>query len=187
MSTVVTDESLLQRARQGDREAFCDWVLRHRRAVLAVAYRMSGDAGLADDVAQTVFIRAWTQLPQLRVVEAGKGWLYRLAVNATIDQLRRERPPLPLSPEAADCTAGPEGQTLAGERAVAVQRAVLALPEQCRAALILREFEGLSYQEIAQALAIPVGTVMSRLHYGRSLLRAALAPYRTPADSAEES
>ncbi len=177
MTNLMTDAALIQRARRGDQKAFGELVLRYRRPVLSVAYRMTGDAASAEDIAQAAFLQAWQQLGTLHESAALKGWLYRLAVNASIDHLRRNPAPADLSDEAADPAPTPEGEALERERAEAVRRAVLALPEQCRAALILREFEGLSYKEVAQALAIPLGTVMSRLSYARGLLRAALGPY----------
>ncbi len=168
------DAVLIQRARLGSKEAFGELVLRYHRSVMAIAYRMTGDAALADDAAQAAFLRAWTHLDDLRDPSAFRGWLYRLAVSASSDQRRQAaRSGGPLPEELAD-GADPEGDALALERARAVRQAALALPEQCRAALILREYQGLSYREIARSLGVPIGTVMSRLNYARALLRAAL-------------
>lgn len=179
------DTALVQRARLGQRDAYGDLVLRHRRAVLAIAYRMTGDAAAADDIAQTVFLRAWVQLPALHDAGAFRGWLCRLAANASVDHLRRN-PATSALPDAAATGAGPEAEALAQEQARAVRQAVLSLPAQCRAALILREFEGLSYREIAEALGIPLGTVMSRLNYARKLLRVVLGAHYAPEPAAEE-
>ncbi|HOG47771.1 MAG TPA: sigma-70 family RNA polymerase sigma factor [Anaerolineae bacterium] len=175
MSTGEPEQALVARARRGDKDAFGALVVRHHRAVAAIAYHMTGDAATADDVAQAAFLRAWEQLATLRDDAAFKSWLCRLAVRASIDCLRRAPREQPLPDGVVDPAGSPEGAALAHERARAVRRAVLGLPEQCRAALILREFEGLSYKEIAQVLGIPMGTVMSRLSYARGLLRTALA------------
>lgn len=173
----IGDDVLIRRARRGDREAFGCLIYRYREGVVNVVYRMCGDAHLAEDAAQDAFIRAWDALPRYRHRGKFKAWLYRIAVNCARDALRRRRPTadvelLPLPSDAPN----PERQVLRQERATLVQEAVLQLPEASRAALILREYEGLSYKEIAQTLALPLGTVMSRLHYARTRLREILLP-----------
>ncbi len=173
----VNDEVLIRRAQRGGREAFGDLVHRYRQGTVNVVYRMCGDAHLAEDAAQDAFVRAWEALPRYRHRGTFKAWLYRIALNCARDALRRRRPmadvdELPLRSNAP----GPERRMLREERARRVQEAVLGLPEASRAALVLREYEGLSYREIAQALDIPMGTVMSRLHYARSRLREVLSP-----------
>mgnify|MGYP005858177451 CR=1 FL=1 len=109
MSNVQPDAVLIQRARRGDQEAFGELVLRYRRPVLAVAYRMTGDAALAEDAAQAAFLQAWAQLASLRESAAFKGWLYRLAVNASIDHRRRSRATEPLGEDAAAGAPSPAG------------------------------------------------------------------------------
>lgn len=173
----VTDEVLIRHARRGDREAFGRLVYRYREGAVNVVYRMCGDAQVAEDAAQDAFIRAWEALPRYRHKGTFKAWLYRIALNCARDTLRRRRPTadvdlLPLTSDAL----GPERQVLRRERTALVQEAVLQLPEASRAALILREYEGLSYKEITQTLDLPLGTVMSRLHYARSRLREILSP-----------
>jgi len=180
MGTGEPDPALVLRARWGDKEAFGKLVVRYHQSVLAVAYRMTGSVAAAEDVAQTAFIRAWTELGALREAGAFKSWLYRLVVNACLDQLRREPAALPISDSTLDEAGPPEAQVLEHEREHAVRQAILQLPAECRAALILREFEGLTYREIAQTLAIPLGTVMSRLSYARARLRAMLGAYLSP-------
>lgn len=182
MSNRGSDAALIQRSRLGSKEAFGELVLRYHRPVLAVAYRMTGNTTVAEDVAQVAFLRVWMELDSLRDAAAFKSWLYRLAVNASIDHLQRNPRTLGLPEGQADGTRSPEAEALRRESALAVQQAVLALPAQCRAALILREYEGLSYKEIARALDIPIGTVMSRLHCARSLLRAALGEEQAQAE-----
>lgn len=176
--TPATDDELdlIQQAQGGDRHAFGELVRRHREGVINVVYRMCGDANLAEDAAQEAFISAWQHLPGYRPRSPFRNWVYRIATNAALDVLRRRRETvnvdlLPL----ASPTPGPEAQVQKRERGRQVQEAVLALPPASRAALILREYEGLSYQEIADALDIPIGTVMSRLHYARERLRDLLA------------
>jgi RNA polymerase sigma-70 factor (ECF subfamily) len=104
--------------------------------------------------------------------------VYRIATNAALDMLRRERKTVNVDDVAlASPGEGPEVMVEKGERGTRVKQAVLALPEASRAVLVLREYEGLSYKEIADALGIPIGTVMSRLNYARNRLRKSLAPY----------
>jgi len=174
---VIEESSLITQAQQGSREAFAELVCRHRGGVINVVYRMCGDARLAEDAAQVAFLRAWQNLPKFQPRAALRGWLYQIALNAARDMLRREKPQVdidlvPLAFPGEKVESRVEQQ----ERARQVRQAVLALPEACREALVLREYEGLSYQEIAAALDISAGTVMSRLHYARSRLAELLNP-----------
>jgi RNA polymerase sigma-70 factor (ECF subfamily) len=171
-----TELDLIGRAQDGDRQAFGALVLLHREGVINVVYRMCGDADLAEDAAQEAFIRAWQHLARYQPRSSFRNWVYRIAINAALDALRREKETvdiddLPLAAPGRD----PEGAVTVMQRAERVQEAVLALPAASRAVLILREYEGLSYREIAQTLDIPMGTVMSRLNYARKLLMPMLA------------
>ncbi|MDL1911743.1 sigma-70 family RNA polymerase sigma factor [Chloroflexi bacterium CFX6] len=175
----VNETELIRNAQNGDRNAFGELVRIHARGVLNVVHRMCGDAQLAEDAAQEAFIRAWQNLPAYRVGTSLRNWLYRIALNAGMDLLRREKRILPDDIEdlrLTDGGAAPESLVSQKERAMLVQRAILSLPEASRAVLLLREYEGLSYQEISSTLDIPVGTVMSRLNYARNLLKKKLQP-----------
>ena len=135
---------------------------------------MCGNVELAEDAAQDAFIQAWLNLSSFRPGTSLRNWLYRIAVNAALDVLRREPKAPSLDVESlsmADPLAGPEAAFLQKERTVIVQQAILSLTEASRAVLVLREYGGLSYQEIASALDIPLGTVMSRLNYARDRLK----------------
>ena len=170
----ANEKELVARAQNGDRNAFSELVHTHAQGVLNVVYRMCGDMQVSEDAAQETFIQAWMRLQSYRPQTSLRNWLYRIAVNTAIDMLRKEKRILPGAVEDLNLTdAGPGPETLVAnsERTEMVQDAVLALPDASRAVLVLREFEGLSYQEIAEALDIPVGTVMSRLNYARKLLR----------------
>ena len=170
----TNETELVTRAQNGNRNAFSELVRFHARGVQNVVYRMCGNMQLAEDAAQETFIQAWLRLPSYRPRASFRNWLYRIAVNTAIDMLRKEKRILPGALEdlsLSDPNPGPEMIAASSERTKMVQEAVLALPATSRAALVLREYEGLSYQEIAEALEIPVGTVMSRLNYARTLLR----------------
>lgn len=179
MATVqaVSEMELVVSAQNGDRNAFSELVRVHAQGVLNVVYRMCGDAQLAEDAAQETFIRAWQNLPSHRPGTSLRNWLYRIAVNAGTDLLRKEKRILPDAIDDLHLTDGdPSLEALVSqkERARLVQSAVLSLPEGSRAVLVLREYEGLSYQEISSILDIPLGTVMSRLSYARNILKAKL-------------
>jgi RNA polymerase sigma-70 factor (ECF subfamily) len=176
--SVETELDLITRAQQGDRRAFGELVRRHRQGVVNVVYRMCGDANLAEDAAQEAFIRAWQHLSSYRPRAPFRNWVYRIATNAALDALRREQKTVDI--DALSLAAGgrgPEATVEGKERAERVQQAVLVLPPASRVVLVLREYEGLSYREIADTLGIPIGTVMSRLNYARNRLRESLAPY----------
>jgi RNA polymerase sigma-70 factor (ECF subfamily) len=164
---------LTTRARQGDREAFAGLVRSHYPGLVQVIYRLCGDASLAEDAAQETFLKAWQHLTSFKPGTSLRSWLYRIGINTALDALRRgRRAPLDLEAvRAADDAAGPEEALLQKERNQTVQAAILSLSEANRAILVLREYGGLSYAEIAETLDIPAGTVMSRLNYARNRLR----------------
>jgi RNA polymerase sigma-70 factor, ECF subfamily len=170
----ASEMELVSRAQDGDRNAFSELVRTHSQGVLNVIYRMCGNMQVAEDAAQESFVQAWLRLSSYRPRASFRSWLYRIAVNTAIDMLRKEKRILPGAVEdlnLRDSNPGPEALAASSERAETIQKAVLALPEAGRIVLVLKEYEGLSYQEIAEALDIPVGTVMSRLNYARKLLR----------------
>ena len=175
-STSPDEQAWIARAQQGDRQAFGELVRRHRQGVVNVVYRTCGDAALAEDAAQEAFLRVWQSLRRYNPRFAFRSWVYRIALNVAVDALRRERPTADLADEPLVSGAeGPEAALERKQQAEEVQRAVLALPPASRAVLVLREYEALSYHEIAEALDIPMGTVMSRLNYARGQLRRTLS------------
>ena len=176
----TTDETeLVTRAQVGDRNAFTELVRIHAQGVLNVIYRMCGDMQIAEDAAQEAFIQAWLNFSSYRPRTSLRNWLYRIAINAVTDMLRKEKRILPDAIEdlhLTDPRPDPEALLSQEERSILMQKAVLSLPDASRTVLVLREYEGFSYHEIADALDIPVGTVMSRLNYARNLLKARLEP-----------
>jgi RNA polymerase sigma-70 factor (ECF subfamily) len=182
VKTVDTELDLIEQARQGDRNAFGELVRRHYESVVHVVYRMCGEAQLAEDAAQEAFIRAWVNLPSFEPRASIRNWLYRIAVNAALDVLRRKSEET-VEDEVllmvSDQTAGPEEALIRKEQAELLQQALQSLPAASRSVLVLREYGGLSYQEIASVLDIPIGTVMSRLNYARNRLREVLG-HRLP-------
>ena len=185
---VVNEIELIKRAKTGERNAFNELVCIHAEGVRNVIYRMCGDVQIAEDAAQETFIQAWLHLGSYRPHMPLRNWLYRIAVNAATDMLRKEKRILPNALEdllLSDPQPGPEAVFSQGERTTFIQKAVSALPDASRAVLVLREYEGLSYHEIADTLNIPVGTVMSRLNYARKVLRGLLEQKLSPQVEAE--
>jgi RNA polymerase sigma-70 factor (ECF subfamily) len=177
----VSESELVIRAQGGDRNAFSELVCTHAQGVLNVIFRMCGNVQVAEDAAQETFIRAWSHLGSFRVDSSLRNWLYRIALNTATDMLRKEKRILPGDMDdfqLADPQPGPEGIYLQEERTALVQAAIQSLPDASRAVLVLKEYEGLSYREIADALDIPLGTVMSRLNYARRVLKEKLEGQR---------
>lgn len=173
----LEEARLVSQAQCGDREAFSELVRRYRLRVIDVVYRMCGDAALAEDAAQLAFIRAWQHLAAFQPRATFRSWLYRIAVNAALDAIRKEKPGDNIEKmELAAPGERMEARVEQQERAQWVRKAILALPEAARVVLVLREYQALSYREIADALDIPLGTVMSRLSYARTRLEETLRP-----------
>ena len=160
------------RAQAGDQAAYGQLVQRYRRLVVSVAYHHGLDLARAEDVAQETFLKAWLALPRYREsIGSLRAWLCRIAINTARDAHRRERPVQELDEHMIDGDSDPAEQAETKAQAKAVRCALDQLPAASRAALVLREYEGLAYAEIATALGIPVGTVMSRLSFARRRLR----------------
>ncbi len=174
---LMDDNPLAIAAKNGDRDAFCELVRRYRPLAVNVVYRMCGDVMLAEDAAQTAFLRAWEHLGSYQPRGSFRPWILRIAVHAAIDALRSQKPEADLQ-EACDQpdTDRVEESVEQRERARRVRQAVLDLPEASRTVLVLKEYQDCSYREISDILDIPVGTVMSRLHYARSVLTQTLRP-----------
>lgn len=179
MPRTMDDKTLAARAQAGDGEAFAQLVERHQQMVYALALGKTGHPQDAEEVTQTAFLKAWQSLPNFRGDAAFSTWLYRLTANAAADLLRQRRqhlslddPDLPPLPAGG---AGPEAQAQENDRRRQLWQAIDALPEGLRTPFLLREAEGCTYQEIAQALGVAEGTVKSRLARARARLRVALA------------
>lgn len=172
------ERQLITRSAGGDQDAFRQLVLRHHRRVVSIAYRALGDASLAEDVAQDVFIKVFRHLPSYRHERPFVHWLHRIAANSVTDAVRRHRSVLSLDAlEQAPASEGNDPQDLAARRDLqrAVRRAIATLPSHYRDTLALQVFHDLTYEEIAGTLEIPIGTVMSRLNGAKRLLRDRLA------------
>ena len=166
------------RGQGGDVPTWEDVARRHGRFLYTVAYRLTGNDDDAQDLVQEVLLRVRRGLANYRPGSM-EGWLSRITTNAFLDETRRRRRrPLAALPGDLDRivppAAGADVTALAGSLSADVQRAISALPEEFRVAVVLCDVVGLPYAEIAETLAVPVGTVRSRIHRGRLLLREAL-------------
>lgn len=182
------DQQLVQRVQKGDKAAFDLLVRKYQHRVLKLVSRFVNDAAEAEDVAQEAFLKAYRALPAFRGDSAFYTWLYRIAINTAKNTLvsNRRRPvdfDLDLQdPEQHDRQAmlkdgdTPEGVLLTDEIRGVVERALEQLPEDLRTAIVLRELEGLSYEEIAEAMDCPVGTVRSRIFRAREAIDKKLKP-----------
>jgi len=177
-----TDQDAVTRCLAGDTEAFTTLVERYGGRVYNIALRITNDSDAANDCAQEAFIRAFRALHQYDPTLPFGPWLYRIATNASLNYVQRwhahETPvedfPDPPEPEAA----GPEAATLRREAVDEVLAAMAELPAHYRAALTLRHMQQLSYQEVADALGIPLGTVKTHLHRARAALNVRIAARR---------
>ena len=176
-----TDQQLVQRAQRGDLRAFDLLVLKYQGRIAALVGRYLSDASEVEDVTQEAFVKAYLALGKFRGDSAFYTWLYRIAANAAKNHLvaKRRRPGADATIEDAEGfdeggllseSASPEALAMGGELAEVVESALNALPDELRAALMLREFDGLSYDDIADVLGCPVGTVRSRIFRAREAI-----------------
>jgi len=171
----VRDEDLVARFLAGESPAFEELVRRHERRVYNIALRMTGRDEDARDAAQDAFLTALRKLSSFRGEAAFTTWLHRVTVNACYDLLRKRgrSPVAELPPDAGPPAPDPADAAAAG---VDVRRALLTVPEEFRAVLVMHDVQDLPYDQIAEALDIPIGTVKSRLHRGRVAMARALGP-----------
>jgi RNA polymerase sigma-70 factor (ECF subfamily) len=172
---------LIARARQGDLSAFEEIVRRHQRRVYGVALRIVRSHDVADDVTQEAFVRAWQALSRFELGRPFGPWVRKIAANLAVNHVRSPRAReegLPEGPSEQGATGpGPLDLVLDEEARRVLDRAVAELPAEQRAVFVLRAVEEMSYDEIARALGLSPGTVMSRLFRARRRLLQAVAPY----------
>jgi len=166
----LADEELTDRAAHGDRRAFTVLLSRHRDRLHRICHRITGDEQDAQDALQDALVTAWRRLGTFQHRAKVSTWLYRIAANAAIDERRRrDKRPAPTPAILDQPVPGPSVADRVTDR-VAVSCALAQLPPQFRAALVLREYCGLSYREIADLRELPVDTVKSQLSRGRQVL-----------------
>ena len=159
------ERELIRLAQQGDTQAFGQLVVRHQQVVFNIAYRMVGNRQEAEDVAQESFIKTYQTLDRFDRERPFAPWLYRITTNTALNWIKRRRPEAELEEETlhVGTMASPEAQTIAIEASERLRMAIAALPPNYRAAIELRHFQGLSYQEMSEVLGVPLSDVKSWL------------------------
>jgi len=188
MTDDISDAQLVQRVQRGDRRAFDLLVVKYQHKVLKLVGRLIANPAEAEDVAQEAFIKAYRALKTFRGDSAFYTWLYRIAINTAKNSLvSKNRRPMDFNVDLQDPAQHetqarlrdsdtPEALLLTEEIRVTVQQAMQELPEDLRTAVTLRELDGLSYEEIADAMDCPVGTVRSRIFRAREAIDKKLKP-----------
>ena len=187
------DEALVIACQSGSREAMEFLVKKHQRSVSSLLYQLAPDWGDTSDLSQEVFIRVYRGIHSLRNPKTFRSWLNQIVVNLFYDELRRRPRRLPtisidapiesdngesdLVREIPDVSLKPDERSLVQELDQVIKKAMAQLPEQFRTAIVLRELQGLSYEEIAEAIGCELGTVKSRIARARGRLQEVLAPY----------
>lgn len=188
MSNRQADQLLVERVQQGEKSAFDVLVRKYQHKIVKLVARYVHDMAEAEDVTQEAFLKAYRALPAFRGESAFYTWIYRIAINTAKNHLvaARRRPldyDLDLQdPEQYELNAklketdSPEGLALTEEVRQAVDKAIAQLPDDLRTAIVLREIEGMSYEEIAQTMDCPVGTVRSRIFRAREAIDKRIRP-----------
>jgi len=189
MSERDVDQQLVERVQRGDKRAFDLLVSKYQRKLFRLLSRLIRDPAEIEDVAQEAFIKAYRALPNFRGESAFYTWLYRIAINTAKNYLvaQGRRAPTQSDTEIEDAENFDDGELLRNEDtpdrillskqvAEAVNRAIEALPEELRTAIVLRELEGLTYEEIAASMNCPIGTVRSRIFRAREAVAEELRP-----------
>lgn len=189
MSDRDIDQKLVERVQRGDKAAFDVLVAKYQRKIFRLLSRLIRDAAEVEDVAQEAFIKAYRALPNFRGESAFYTWLYRIAINTAKNWLvsQGRRAPTSTETEIEDAETfddgehlrdlnTPDAMLLTRQVADAVNRAIERLPEDLKTAIVLRELEGLSYEEIAETMNCPIGTVRSRIFRAREAIAEELRP-----------
>jgi RNA polymerase sigma-70 factor, ECF subfamily len=189
MSDREVDQQLVERVQRGDKAAFDLLVAKYQRKIFRLLSRLVRDPAEIEDVAQEAFIKAYRALPNFRGDSAFYTWLYRIAINTAKNYLVSQGRRAPTSTEADVEEAEtfddgdqlrdlntPDAMLLTKQVADAVNRAIEQLPEDLKTAIVLRELEGLSYEEIAESMGCPIGTVRSRIFRAREAIAEELRP-----------
>lgn len=189
MSEAEVDLALVRRVQQGDKQAYNLLVGKYQQKILRLVSRFIRDSMECEDVTQEAFIKAYRALPNFRGDSAFYTWLYRIAVNTAKNYLvsASRRPPAQDldAQDASNSTAGasfvdlntPESALMNSELITVIRKTIAELPETLREAIVYREFDGLSYEEIAEVMDCPIGTVRSRIFRARETLEEAMSPY----------
>jgi RNA polymerase sigma-70 factor, ECF subfamily len=184
-----SDEILVARCQEGDKQAFELLIKKYQRRIFHLIYRITQDPGVVEPLAQEVFLKAYRSISAFRGTSRFYTWLYRIAVNTSLSHIKKESLgenrektvdyDLQASSLAVESvrTEDPEQLTLRKEFLRHLVTSLRRLPEELRTAVVLRDLTGLNYEEIAEVMQIPLGTVRSRIFRARARLREMLEPY----------
>ncbi|WCK54804.1 RNA polymerase sigma factor SigW [Aneurinibacillus sp. Ricciae_BoGa-3] len=179
----LAEQRIILRTKKGDREAFAELVDLYKDRVYRIAYRMLGNKQEAEDVAQETFLKVYANIQSYDPNYKFSTWIYRIASNLCIDQIRKRKQTFSLDAEVTgsdgldwhdrlpDANQGPEETVITDELQEEVQSAIMKLSPNYRAIMILRYIEDLSLQEISEAISLPISTIKTRIHRGREALR----------------
>ncbi len=177
----MTDEDLIERTLAGDKEAFGKLALKYQDRVYNLTLPIVGNPEDALDVTQETFIQALSHLEGFRRTSRFYTWLYRIAYNCAVGALRRRRRAVSVDAVVEEfgdsfesCVEAPDARSIRSDNVRILRAALAKLPDEYRIPLTLREIEGANYEQIADTLSVPIGTVRSRLHRARAALREAL-------------
>lgn len=181
----MEEKELVRLSREGSEEAFAELVKIYKIKVFNLAYSLTRDRDVADDLAQEAFIKAYYALPRFQSRSGFGTWLYRIAINHVRDYLRKKSRIIQISIEnikessilQEDKTMKEEKEHIEAQRRQLVRQSIRSLPEKHQVILSLRDIQGFSYEEISKILKISAGTVDSRIHRARKMLRKKLAPF----------
>ena len=185
----ITDQELIARCQRGDLTAYEPLVNKYRERIYAQAFNLTRNADDAYDLCQETFVKAWKSINRFRGQSSFYTWLYRIATNLGIDLIRsKEKNPTTQFDDALEKEETeenkpfahqkrPSDEVLQKELGQAIDAAIAKLTPEHREVIVLREFEGLDYKDIAKAVGCSIGTVMSRLHYARAYLQKTLKSY----------
>ena len=181
----MEEKELVRLSREGSEEAFAELVKKYRIKVFNLAYSLTRDRDVADDLAQEAFIKAYYALPRFQSRSGFGTWLYRIAINHVRDYLRKKSRMIQISIEnikessilQEDKMMKEEKESTEEQRKQLVNQSIRSLPEKHQVILSLRDIQGFSYEEISKILKISAGTVDSRIHRARKMFRKKLAPF----------
>lgn len=183
-SAADPDGELVRKVQGGHRPSFNQLVLKYRNRVLGIAARMLGDRAEAEDLAQDVFVKAYHALPDFHGEALFSTWLYRITANSCLNHRKKQTRERRLTevvddlePLRCDPSANPHSLLERKQLQALLEKAIAGLPEERRMVLILRDIEGLSYEEIAESLGLELGTVRSRLHRARLDIQSKIKAY----------
>ncbi|WP_353948716.1 RNA polymerase sigma factor SigW [Sporolactobacillus sp. Y61] len=186
------EKRLIKKVKKGDHQAFAELVDRYKNSVFNICFRMVGNRQEAEDLSQETFIRAYNHIDRFDINRRFSTWIFRIATNLSIDSLRRKKASVSLDAEVPgtdglslntmlsdpDESSHPDKHLLRSETEQWVQHGIAQLPEKYRSAVVLKYIEELSLKEISEVMDLPIGTVKTRVHRGREMLRKTLVASR---------